>query len=1180
MPKVVRKCQNRKGKKCIPFNGKNVYYTNGRNAEKELAKKLNIPLGQAKTLLKDDGRRIAIGPGGNTLAINIKNENFRAALQRDFGIKRIDNKRVINNGHVANKNVDIMKVLGPNAQGKYILKITLYISFPSPNPISKDEVLTNGKIDMDKINGFLDLHHIEERTINDVYNGLNSGIDAYVKSKVDEYMYRLRNTGAELIHYIPRLGDSFRNRKLHYNKGYVREFEDALELTEWANIEYRSCNRKDSCVADLIGDRFPDLYWEIKKLEVSHNGTPAVLFCDFTYFCRAHCINYKIYGETGKLIESDTSLASIGAITCFIYNNHIYPVNGGKPKRHSIKEYIIKHIDDSAKKLEDYLSKDKKLPSRINIDAVQRKSKLDNIGSINITSFVVKDKRYICNKEYEKCLDVLTKMGYEKHIYDGIRVTDIPRLIESIIKPVDKVSSFIPEKDMFKTSPLLWKTNRKIRRKLVRTVDKNKCYSYALYSLPYLLKFDYRKNKINKNPTMIKDTYLYVAKPKKWSILLPKTKIYPGYFLSECKELGFEFELLEELEAEMRPNYFRQIMDKMCKVMDPTDFKNAWNFYIGTFERSDSKSYVYEYAGIFTDEAADTQEGFVKKIGDYNLMFNEKEKHLHVRDRLPLATQIKDQSRMMIFKKIKELGLSIDDIVQINTDSISYYGELPTGLDPTIFSGWKSSEFKELGEIAEGFDDELSVLNIENSNDNIRYLHTKYAGAGKTTYVVNELVPRLRKEGKSFVVLAPTRRTWYEYVKAGVNCEIMQKFVFAKTIPKEDYIIIDEIGFVDSACHDVLYNINRANKSFECFGDFNQLQPVKEDRPLNQPHYLKYMFNKFDSNFINYRNNFTTKYYDSLINSNDKIHLENEINKWATTDMMKADYILCYRIKTKKKYNDIMLEKLGFTQWNDVGVRIICTSNYFLQNKICDIYTEEAIDICNNMELTIVDIVKDDDYVFVYTLEDETGAKFHIREKHLLSKFEPAYAINVHQAQGMSLNSYYWVNGKDNRFLNGNVAYVIISRLIQKLNFNLEREIQKAIDAGIFHQEVTFKDIKEYRAKNIPTVKRKDNDIVDIKIDNVSDKCRFYDDIDNEDNEIKPFLKHMSAAKLDWSQWMKFLGVLYRGSERCVGRNHVCNTCNCDWTQRHVCGKCYYCYLHSSLVEYNGKEKIEIIYEK
>nr|AEY99264.1 integrase zinc-binding and helicase domain-containing protein [Moumouvirus Monve] len=1017
-------------KKCVKFRGKNVYYTN----IQDLSKKLNIPITQARKLINDDGRRIVIDSNNNTLLINIKKENFSGLLKTNFGIARIDNKKIINDTHILNKGVDIVKELGPNTEGKYLIKIILYITFMSPNPVNEDEILTNDKVDYVKIQNLLDEHRLEEREITSPYNGYNDEIPKFVKSEIRKYMKNIKKFGGQLIHYEFRIGSFYKNRRLKFKKGYVRELNNIYELTEWANIQYENNNNSnDTCAVKTISKRYPKLYWKIKKLETEH----GVMVQDFLNFCQKYDIGYNIYNELGKKIYSYQG--SDGTLNCIIYNNHIYPINGGKPKKYSKKEFKINFVDNSFNELKKILNTDKKLPSNIKIDYVKRKNKMDDIKDINIISFVLKDKKFICNDEYEECQEILTNMGYSEYIYDNIHVTNIPNLLEKILK-VDDISSFIPEKELFKTSPLLWKCKNNIKPNRVitknnkevtewlSTVDKNKCYSFCLYSLPYLIKFDYRKHKINVNPTKILDKNLYLAKPKYWTILMPKTKIYPGYFLSECKNIGIEFDLLEELETEIVPNYFRKIIKLMYDNMSAESFKSSMNIFMGTFERNDMQTYTYEYSGIFTKEAVKAQEGFYKKIGDHYLLFKESEQYLHVRDRIPIATQIKDMSRMIIYKKIKELGLKDDQIVQINTDSISYYGELPKGLNANDFSGWKKSDFKELGDIDNFVDENISVKNITNNNDKTRILHQQYAGSGKTTYIIDNLVPRLLKKGISFIVLTPTHKTLDEYRKNNINCDIMQKYVFNNTVPEEEYIIIDEIGFVDRGCHDLLYKINKTNKHFECFGDFNQLQPVGENIPLNQPHYLRYMFNNIHTDFINFRNNFTKEYYDNLINN--KINAVNEVKHWSEKNMNKAEYILCFRHKTKDKYNKIMIKKLGFKSWCDVGVKIVCVTNKLIEEKVY-----------NNKQFTISSFNDDDKK---YTLKDDNGEEFIVTERRLHSNFEPAYAINIHQAQGMTLNSYYWASDDDN-FINGNVAYTIISRLRQKLNFSLERELKKIL---------------------------------------------------------------------------------------------------------------------------------------
>ena len=361
----TQKCQNRHGKKCTQFRGKNVYYSN----IQELSRKLNIPIIQARKIEKDNGRRIIIGPGNDTLLINIKDENFSGLLKKIFNIKRINNKQLIEDTHIQNKNLDIVKELGPNAEGKYMLTITMYISFPSPSYVDEEEILTKGKVDNNKIQELLDEDNprLVKRLLNDVYNGYNDEIPSYVKNKVMEFMKRMKNSKPKLLHHEFRIGDAYKNRKLNFKKGYVRDFNNVFELTEWVNIEYnKDIFTKDTCGVKIISKRYPELYWQIKKLETM-NG---IMLDDFMNFCKKHRIGFKIYNEHGKELFSFCS--NNGLLTAIVFNNHIYPTYGGKPRRYSTKEFQINYIDNSYKELEKLLTIEKKLPSKINIDSLHR----------------------------------------------------------------------------------------------------------------------------------------------------------------------------------------------------------------------------------------------------------------------------------------------------------------------------------------------------------------------------------------------------------------------------------------------------------------------------------------------------------------------------------------------------------------------------------------------------------------------------------------------------------------------------------------------------------------------------------------------------------------------------------------------------------------------------------------
>lgn len=1036
MSKRAPKCRNFQGKKCFTFNGKNYYYADTKAGRTKLANKLGLPLIQLDNQIKNNNNhnttKIFIDEQNRTMKIDTREKMPYGLLSRKFGIKRVGAKKLLSKQYTFSRSkVSVVDKLGPYAEIKCKIRLEFYISFPSYH-IERSCVTKNGEedgeISMRKLKQAETEGKVDYRKRVYEYNGLVKDITDQANIFYDQYYREMSNiAGVTILHSEWNIISQYNKKKMHFENGFIRsKIDECLELSEWVNIEYNDTNRSgDSCAVRLISKRFPDLYWDIKKLETLH----GVQVCDFFSFCETNNIDVVAYGINEKIKRRIVNKHDcIGKIVCIIYNNHIFPVTGGKLKRFVSKKLNIKHVDDSEEKLI-YLLEDKKvLPSKILIETLSSSRQLEKINDIHITSCIVRDKKYLCNSEYEICLTFLKKIGKEDYIKDNISVNKIPKLLEKIYK-VDDASSFIPEKDYFKTSPLLYKTGKEIRVKNVVGIDKNKCYTSCLSDLPFLIKFDYRSDPINIISVEDSDNYeiidknLYLVIPEVWTTLLPNTKLYAGYHLKYCRSQGVNFTLKEELVTNILPNYYRKFIKLTRKYIAESYFKSMWNVYIGNCEGSMRKSYRYKYSGIFTDESLETQNGFVKKIGDYNLLFKSFEQIINVRDKLPLAIQVKDLARRKIYDKIKELQIRDENIVQISTDAIYYYGNLPSNLDKNDFNGWKKvDEFRELPDFGEPLDDSaLTVCGlITPSEGKNRKLHIKYAGSGKTTYIVNKLVPKIIKKGIDYIVLTPTHTTLSEYRNLGINCQIMQKYVFDGTIPNEQYIIVDEIGFVDRACHDLLYKLVHYKKDLECFGDFNQLLAVGESKPLNQRHYLNYMFTHIDETFINYRNNFTKKYYDRLIESNDNKYLAGEVKKWSSNKLSYGRPVLCYRHKTKEAYNNKMLKYLGYDDWKSEGVSITCKNNRLYE-----------LGIYNRKMFTIWRIYQDDDSENIYHLLDTDGNIFKIPEKKLVSNFEMAYAINIHQAQGATLKSYYWAS-EDDFFINGRIAYTIISRLHQK----------------------------------------------------------------------------------------------------------------------------------------------------
>lgn len=808
-------------------------------------------------------------------------------------------------------------------------------------------------------------------------------------------------------------------------------------LEDWTKIEYSLTEGPDSCVVNYVTNVFPKLHREIK-----HLARKPVTLKRFKKFMKINTISYNIYNVLGQLIKTHSIEDDIGMLTMIVYNNHVYPISGTKPVVSRARVQKVRVVDNILDRLTKLLDAGI-VPKKIN---VANSTSVKDAKDLPVRSFIHKNIKYICNPEYHKCEDILDQCGIDTNKYMTDDIT-LEKLIQVYMKAnnLSNPLSFLPNNKAYKAPACLWKTNKRIRVKDVVTIDKNKCYSYILQEMAYVYSFDYRCDAIidltvNGEGVSL-DTYspgkMYVACPAKWSILMPCTKLYTGEYLAKCKVRGIKFVVTEELHAHQVFNPYRGAIKVLRRAVDDEiitwdDFKTTINVLIGKMEMSCRKKCTRRFTGIFDNEAAEYQASYKTRISpEYQLGFEAETSWSNARNRFPISVQIKDEARMLIYDKIVELGLGDEDIVQINTDSISYYGTLPDGLDPDNFDGWKSSKFSELSVSPDVFDVPVSVLpNTDYSPTTLpalvpRILHIKYAGAGKTYDIIENLVPRIVAEGKSYIVLTPTHKTLEEYIRKDINAAVIQTYVYSGDIPTEDYVIIDEIGFIGAECHDVLFKIAIAGKSLECYGDFNQLPPPDSDgKTYNQEHYLNYLFNRIDTEFTNMRNTFTTEYYDKLINSDSRDWLIKQVRKYSTKSYKDAEKVVCYSHSTRRYFNELMMAHHGFETIWEIGCRIMCTNN-----KLVDEYG-----ICNRMELEIVKLhvasdgsLPADENITVRNVH--SGVKYKVPFGDFYrGKFEAAYAINVHQLQGSTVDSYYWAK-KDDMYLTARAAYVIISRL-------------------------------------------------------------------------------------------------------------------------------------------------------
>lgn len=840
-------------------------------------------------------------------------------------------------------------------------------------------------------------------------------------------------------------------------------------LEDWVNIQNvgKWIDGEDSCVVKFINAKYSKLYNEIKKYETES----GISVKDFSKFCNDNEILYIFYDICGNEILNNRNKFEIitlqqenKALRSIIYNNHIYPFSGKKLKRAPLKPLKTINTSNIEKKLLRMIEKHK-IPARISAY-----SQSDSSGQsyLNIKSFISSNIKYFENSEYDRCVKILSELGYDSEIPLDIKIVNLVDFISKNCGSKSNLISFFPQKELYKSKAILFQKkgidklviSKCFNVKNISGIDKNKCYPFALCELPYLIYHDWRKHNV-KNISRIKnyeivDHYLYLVDPKYFSILIPHRQIYPGYHLKKAN--NHQYELLEEYETETSYNYYREIVHAMYKVLNNNEFKQAMVILIGKFERNIKKNIDFSYNGIYNDEDSKQFGGIYKKIGKMNIHFNEKIQYKYVCDNLPISLQVKSKAYELLSDKIIELQIPQENIIQINTDSIFFidtsskykYDNFSTEEHEKMkqdFNGWKilkdfkSSPSSEI--ICKNYFPE--TLKLKNQNNNSRILHMKYAGNGKTHYIVKELVPKLKKEGKTYIVLTPTHSTLEEYKNISdsqvikekfyvdnklpydknyvgeINCGIIQEYCFNNSVPEVDYVIIDEIGFCGSSVHEFIYKLNYLSKSYECFGDFNQLLPVGESIPFNQKHYINYMFSEIRTEYANFRNNFTKEFYNSIITSK---YIPLEIVLQYSTPIKKIDFTdplqvcICYRNKTRDVTNELILKQLGLKE-NSIGVRLLCVDNLLRKYQIW-----------NNTQFTITKKSKTS-----ITLTDSNNKSYKLKRRTVKAHFRPAYCINVYSAQGKSLNAYNWIRSDDfilsEKFAE-NIAYTIVSRLIHK----------------------------------------------------------------------------------------------------------------------------------------------------
>ena len=976
-------------KKKILYKGKNVYY----KTIPSLANKLKITKEQAKQLILDIS-------SGNTMKYFEKDGNIgkydittKPLLLRDFGIKKLTNKSLLTDKTI--KGVD----LGSNVPMGMKLNLMIYAKFRFQ--ISQD---------------------IVERSY--TWNDNISSIDiteSYLKETINhEYLSTIGGANHNTLKILTyNISSTFTEQKFNMVDMELYDTPNNLDIKHLFNEVLEDKKWKD-CVVDYLKFQYPKL--SKKKIEKLRSIEDLYLWSvdnDLKMLC---------YDINGRIIKSHYPIKKnkMKNLVFIAFNNHLYP----------LKNTTLNRTKNETKTEIKIIKEGAGLENLINhlINGVLPKGIF--FKDEKIICYTIDNIKYVDNKDYEKCKEILTNFGCLDRLTPLTNLMNISSIIEEIyIK--ENIKSFLPDNKRFVKGGFNYH-NKDIELETkffdFETIDKNKAYSFALSSLDYLINTDIKCNKINlslsQDHKIIKHN-LYIVKPKQSSILLPTTGVYSGEHIIFCKTEGLKFTLKEEITCNKTPNYYKDLINDLYTKVNESDFKTIINVMIGKMERNQELQLSQKVSKIINEDEMNRSEGFMKELkGSKYFMVLENNTKFNLLNQKPIAIQIKDSSRVEVYKMLKNLGVSSNDILQVKTDSITFRPKNKAYLkyiDKSI-TGWKIEKYSDIEEPII-YDNDITFNYTdknynESDSENKKFMnkrHTNnvlgdcYAGAGKTYTILNDLIPKIEATGEDYMILTPSHSSLKEYKKANKFCSVIQRYSLKNTIPEERHIIIDEIGMVDNAGWGVIYKLFLKKHKLYAYGDFKQLKPI-DGNIYNNEIFLDYIFSIKKNITTNYRNNFTKEYYDTLINEKKQDKLIKEMKKYRAKTPYEADTIICYRNNTKDKYNDLICKKKGIKSKTQVGAELIAICNDLRNNNIYNKFTYKVVSKTQD-EVCITDGIDD----------------FNVAHEDIEKCFNYSYARTLYSVQGETLNSLYYPD-EDLYFLDGRSTYTLISRLKQVLD--------------------------------------------------------------------------------------------------------------------------------------------------
>jgi hypothetical protein len=763
-------------------------------------------------------------------------------------------------------------------------------------------------------------------------------------------------------------------------------------------------------------------------------------------------INHKIFSRFGSIIRKKVFNPKKHYFYAIVSNNHLYNISYREMKmftNYTCKDrnYNITNVEPLIETLEYYNNNYQIKNASINVDTNSKDLNIvitkllvaNKVNSNNCTLYL-KGDLYDIAKFYETV---------DKNMIISSKFSMMSPLIH-IAERYNLFSTFT--KGMNRPKPINMSMSNMKYEDLtgVHSLDLNSAYLYILQSMDYIPVINETTYPKKYDNHAIVDTNFYIIDhvPHKYRCLI-QTGITSGYRLNDIEGCKISY----YIEPILIENPFKVFIKKMY------DTNKGWakqiiSIFIGNMQRHQMEGHkgIY-FKDIITNEnemlLSDHDDHDVK-IGNLHIVYKEYDnlqQHVNT-NMLPCAHFVIDQCTLRIRNFIKSLPPTTK-VLGIKTDCVIFKGNLPNiPISPNIYGGFKEIPTKLPKKVIYNpFTDHeyfnIPIIEKKDFKLNTNVLLDCIAGAGKTYFLQNTVIPMLKQNNKSFFV---TSSQWNAIVDYDDDITSMTKlmktsFVNGKHFHKYDYILIDEIGLLNSQMLKWLYEHKSYNQYIIGAGDKNQLLPVKDTIPFN-PLKSKLIQRMFDCKIKltrNRRNNYTEEQYKEMRN-----------NTYITTDYEHTNikqlpsWNISYTNDTRK-----MINNLRSKNWTDKigklpirkGARIICITNNL---KPKNIYNKQIFYVQSYSDNNILLKRYNKDIEVTITYEEYIN-------------FDLAYCLTLYCVQGLGLPhgqvGFHDINYIKEHVKNG--LYVMYSRIEDKPQTMQTNNEQQTITPTIM-KENTF----------------------------------------------------------------------------------------------------------------------------